>query len=298
MSENNRIYIGKIAGLTKEDLMSVCEKAGTIRDFMMKDSYAFVEFDRDNDATQALMELDGRQIKGIRIFAEYAKKKSDLDDQYFQSHPRIYVGRIPGNIRKEDILAEFGKYGEIADILKKDDYAFIEYKVPESAKAAIQGLNGFLVNGNRLVVEGARPKEVGNKVEYPRLYIGKLGPNVKKADLVQTFGSYGEIVDILMKDDYAFLEYQTTASAARAIAEQNGARLCGAKLVVEEAKPKDGEMQLKRLPIKNRLVLNNMDNKGSGFDAKILGTKVRGTRLSPRRSLSRSRSRSQDNKRA
>lgn len=47
---------------------------------------------------------------------------------------RIYVGRLPTSIKKEDIIAEFGKFGEIMDVLKKDDFAFLEYKSAESAQ--------------------------------------------------------------------------------------------------------------------------------------------------------------------
>ena len=43
-----------------------------------------------------------------------------------------------------------------------------------------------------------------------------------------------------MKDDYAFIEYASTTSAARALTELNGGRICGSKVVVEEAKPKEG----------------------------------------------------------
>jgi len=43
-----------------------------------------------------------------------------------------------------------------------------------------------------------------------------------------------------MKDDYAFVEFTTTHAAAKALAGMNGARLAGAKIVVEEARPKEG----------------------------------------------------------
>jgi len=42
-----------------------------------------------------------------------------------------------------------------------------------------------------------------------------------------------------MKDDYAFVEFTTTTAAAKALAELNGARIAGSKIVVEEAKAKD-----------------------------------------------------------
>ena len=44
-----------------------------------------------------------------------------------------------------------------------------------------------------------------------------------------------------MKDDYAFVEFATTSAASKALAELNGARICGSKIIVEEAKPKEGD---------------------------------------------------------
>jgi len=42
-----------------------------------------------------------------------------------------------------------------------------------------------------------------------------------------------------MKDDYAFVEYSSTIAAAKALAELNGARIAGSKIIIEEAKPKE-----------------------------------------------------------
>ncbi len=39
------------------------------------------------------------------------------------------------------MLNFFSKYGEIVDILRKDDYAFIEFKDPEYAKEAVKQAN-------------------------------------------------------------------------------------------------------------------------------------------------------------
>ena len=55
---------------------------------------------------------------------------------------------------------------------------------------------------------------------------------------MNSFGAYGELIDILMKEDYAFIEFGTTAGATKALNELNGARIAGSKIVVEEAKPK------------------------------------------------------------
>jgi len=60
----NRIYIGKIGALKANDLYPVVQKYGNVVDFLMKDTYAFVEYSNENEAKNALIELDGRVING------------------------------------------------------------------------------------------------------------------------------------------------------------------------------------------------------------------------------------------
>lgn len=85
-------------------------------------------------------------------------------------------------------------------------------------------MNGFTINDCKIVVEEAKPKEAEEVplVKHPRLFVGKLNENVKKQDLINAFGVYGEIVDILMKDDFAFIEFLTNQSATRALYDMNG----------------------------------------------------------------------------
>lgn len=39
----------------------------------------------------------------------------------------------------------------------------------------------------------------------PRIYVGHLSNSVKKSDLYYLFHKYGDIVEIMMKDDFAFI---------------------------------------------------------------------------------------------
>lgn len=41
-------------------------------------------------------------------------------------------------------------------------------------------MNGFNLNGTKIVVEGARPKDESKEIKTTRLYIGKIGPQIKK----------------------------------------------------------------------------------------------------------------------
>jgi len=64
---------------------------------------------------------------------------------------------------------------------------------------------------------------------------------VRKHDIVQLFAKYGDIIEIMMKDDFAFVEYAHMHSAAKALNELNGTKLGGQRIQVEEARPKEGE---------------------------------------------------------
>lgn len=289
---STRVFIGKVGAQPRNELNKECAKYGEIIDFLMKDQYAFVEYSSESEAKRAVVELDGRCILGQRLIAEFAKPKQ-IDEIYFSMHPRMYIGRLNGDIKKRDIQDLFGKYGDIVDILMKDDFAFVEFKQPESAATAIKEMNGFQVGNTRLVVEVARPKspeELG--ISTPRQYVGHVAQNVKKHDQLEMFKKYGDIVEIMMKDDFAFIEYAHIHSASKALGELNGGRLAGQKIQVEEARPKDGETTNHRAkPLHSSNQGNSMYGKKPEESAISRKRKIR---MSPRRSMSRSRSRSQD----
>lgn len=107
------------------------------------------------------------------------------------------------------------------------------------------------------------------------------------------FKKYGDIVEIMMKDDFAFVEFAHIHSAAKALGELNGARLQNQKIQVEEARPKEGDAVN---PAFKSSMLRNSTNLLSNNEIKptenTLHSRKRRIRMSPRRSLSRSRSRS------
>jgi len=287
---DTRLYIGKLGNLTKQELVKICGQYGTVKDFMMKDMYAFVEYSSEQEAKSAQLELDGRSINGQRILVEPAKPKTG-DSGHLLGHPRLYVGRITSQVSQNDLVNLFSKYGEIIDILMKDDFAFLEFANSKQAQNALKELNGYSIGGSRLVVEAARPKEedqaTANLLQHPRLYVGKLNESVKKQDLVNAFSQYGDILDILMKDDFAFLEFSNIQAATKALLDMNGAKLCGSKIVVEEAKPREGE----------RHIAHHKSSHGPGgrFGGERSHPSARRRlpsrkRRSPYRSLSRSRS--------
>lgn len=66
----------------------------------------------------------------------------------------VYVAKLSRNTREADLKDGFIRFGAIRNISLKHSYAFITYEKPESAKEAIERMNGAkFVNDEQLVVE-------------------------------------------------------------------------------------------------------------------------------------------------
>ena len=78
------------------------------------------------------------------------------------------------------------------------------------------------------------------------LYIRNLSYAVTEADLVKAFGRHGSVTKATVIKDretgrsrgFGFVEYDNVQSAQRALAEMQGAELCGRRIELLEARPR------------------------------------------------------------
>lgn len=69
-----RVYVGRLSHHVRErDVERFFRSEGKIREVLMKDGFAFVEFDHSEDAEAAIRHLNGRDINGDRVHVEFAK---------------------------------------------------------------------------------------------------------------------------------------------------------------------------------------------------------------------------------
>ncbi|RCH82930.1 hypothetical protein CU098_000915, partial [Rhizopus stolonifer] len=68
-----------------------------------------------------------------------------------------------------------------------------------------------------------------------RLYVGNINRYVREQDLKDIFSRYGRIRDFILRDYYAFIEFDTAREADDAAKELNGYRLEDDRLVVQVA---------------------------------------------------------------
>jgi RNA recognition motif-containing protein len=78
----------------------------------------------------------------------------------------IYVGNLTYETTEEELREEFAAFGDVTSVsIIKDKYsgqskgfAFVEMPLLSAGQAAINGLNGKMLNNRQLAVSGARPR--------------------------------------------------------------------------------------------------------------------------------------------
>ncbi len=78
----------------------------------------------------------------------------------------IYVGNLPRDISEEELRTAFAAFGQVQNVSIIRDrfsgeprgFAFVEMPGKAEAAAAIDGLNGKDLKGQKLIVNEARPR--------------------------------------------------------------------------------------------------------------------------------------------
>jgi len=66
-----------------------------------------------------------------------------------------------------------------------------------------------------------------------RLFVGRIGYEVRQRDIEELFGRYGKIVNCSLKTNYGFVEFEDPRDAKEAVHQLNGHRLLDSPLVFE-----------------------------------------------------------------
>lgn len=80
---------------------------------------------------------------------------------------RLFVGNLPYSATQDEIREVFAAFGEVVEVDLRSDretgrpkgYGFVEMTTEDQATAAVDGLNGSDMNGRKLTVNVARPRE-------------------------------------------------------------------------------------------------------------------------------------------
>ena len=74
---------------------------------------------------------------------------------------KLFVGNLSYQLTEEEFRETFQNYGNIKELrlLQNKGFGFVEFDSEESAKRALEELNGKEVKGRKMRVEVAKPRE-------------------------------------------------------------------------------------------------------------------------------------------
>jgi RNA recognition motif-containing protein len=80
---------------------------------------------------------------------------------------KLYVGNLPWSVNNDSLKELFAQFGEVTEAVVISDrmtgrskgFGFVTFATEEQAQAAIEGMHDKDIEGRKLVVNVARPRE-------------------------------------------------------------------------------------------------------------------------------------------
>ena len=248
------VFVGKLPRDCFEDeLVPIFEKIGTIYELrLMMDfnglnrGYAFVMFETREDAKRAVRELNNFEIRKNKLIGVC----------FSVDNCRLFVGGIPKNKKKEEILEEIKKvtdyvndvivYPTAHDKTKNRGFAFVEYANHKAAAMARRKLLPGRIQlwGHQIAVDWAEPEtEVDEDVMagVKILYVRNLMLSTSEEQIKNEFEKFkkGSVERVKKLKDYAFVHFKEREDAEIAKNLLNGTIIDGSLVEVTYAKPVD-----------------------------------------------------------
>ncbi|XP_034626680.1 probable RNA-binding protein 46 isoform X1 [Trachemys scripta elegans] len=250
------VFVGKIPrDMYEDELVPVFERAGKIYEFrlMMEFSgenrgYAFVMYTTKEEAQLAIRILNNYEIRPGKFIGVCVS----LDNC------RLFIGAIPKEKKKEEILDEMKKvtegvvdvivYPSATDKTKNRGFAFVEYESHRAAAMARRKLipGTFQLWGHTIQVDWADPEKEVDEETMQRvkvLYVRNLMISTTEDAIKAEFNKFkpGAVERVKKLRDYAFVHFFNREDAVAAMSIMNGKCIDGASIEVTLAKPVNKE---------------------------------------------------------
>lgn len=233
----------------------VCRDAMTRRSL----GYAYINFQRVEDAERALETLNFSSIKNRPCRLMWSNRNPA---QRRSGTNNIFVKNLHPSIDTKTLFDTFSTFGNIRSckVAMSPDgaslgYGFVDFESEESAKTAIERVNGKLIHEQIVTVSKFIPREERNaaadKKAFQNVYINNLPETYTEEQLQALFAQYGKIaeakgklavflspVQAHTKSCFGFVHMQEAEAAAAAVAGLNGTQIDGKQVLACRAQMK------------------------------------------------------------
>lgn len=259
------LYVGDLhTEATEAMLYDKFSQAGPVlsirvcRDMITRRSlgYAYVNFQRPEDAERAIDTMNFDELKGKAIRIMWSQRDPALRKSGVGN---IFIKNLDKTIDNKMLYDTFSAFGNIlsckvvCDIPTGDSkgYGFVHFETEEAAVKSIDKLNGMLMNDKKVFVgrfksRGERVREYGDRAkQFTNVFIKNLPSEFDEAKITEVFSEYGPVLSIaLMSDDsgkskqFGFVSFETHEDAEKATAALNDKEFNGKKIYVGRAQKK------------------------------------------------------------
>eukprot|EP00993_Chasmostoma_nieuportense_P001481 NODE_235_length_2623_cov_44.191106_g220_i0.p1 GENE.NODE_235_length_2623_cov_44.191106_g220_i0~~NODE_235_length_2623_cov_44.191106_g220_i0.p1 ORF type:complete len:618 (-),score=114.61 NODE_235_length_2623_cov_44.191106_g220_i0:671-2524(-) len=229
----------------------VCRDAVTRRSL----SYAYVNFQSAHDAERALETLNYHQINGKPIRIMWSHRDPSLRKS---GAGNVFIKNLHKTIDNQTLYDTFSQFGNILSCKvatgadgESRGYGFVHFESDESAKAAIEKVNGMLLKSlqvyvGRFVRRSQRMQL--SALRYTNVYLKDLKQGITQDEIVSYLSKFGPIKSTCLKTDkrdrpFAFVDFETHEAAAEAVEQCSGKEIAeltetGSFLYIQRAQKK------------------------------------------------------------
>ncbi|SBS90918.1 polyadenylate-binding protein, putative [Plasmodium malariae] len=239
------LYVGDLnEDVTEAVLYEIFNTVGHVssirvcRDSVTRKSlgYAYVNYHNLADAERALDTLNYTNIKGQPARLMWSHRDPSLRKS---GAGNIFVKNLDKSIDNKTLFDTFSMFGNILsckvatdEFGKSKSYGFVHYEDEESAKEAIEKVNGIQL-GSKNVYVGPfikKSERATNDTKFTNLYVKNFPDTVTENHLKQLFSPFGEITSMIVKTDnknrkFCFVNYADAESAKNAMDVLNGRKI-------------------------------------------------------------------------
>eukprot|EP00668_Euglena_longa_P007357 GGOE01008810.1.p1 GENE.GGOE01008810.1~~GGOE01008810.1.p1 ORF type:complete len:648 (+),score=109.12 GGOE01008810.1:88-1944(+) len=261
---NASLYVGDLPmEITEAMLFDLFKAVGPVlsirvcRDAVTRRSlgYAYVNFQNPVDAERALETLNYHQIKGNPIRIMWSHRDPSLRKT---GSGNIFIKNLHKSIDNQTLYDTFSQFGNILSCKVATEpngesrgYGFVHFESEESARAAIDKVNGMLLKSMQVFVgpfvrRALRIQEHAGS--YTNVYIKEMKKGVTEEEIATFFSKIGPINSHVLKFDlkgrpFAFIDFKNHSDAVKAVTDFHDKEIEG--ITEEEQKIYIGRAQKK-----------------------------------------------------
>ncbi|KAL6509484.1 hypothetical protein OROGR_022794 [Orobanche gracilis] len=178
----------------------------------------------------------------------------------------IFCGNFEYDARQSDLERLFRRYGKVDRVDMKSGFAFVYMEDERDAEDAIHALDRieFGRKGRRLRVEWTKQERISRRPESNvrpssntrpsrTLFVINFDPfHTRTRDLERHFDPHGKIMNIRIRKNFAFIQFESQEDATRALDATNLSKLFDRVITVEYAVKDDDARRNEYNPDRNR----------------------------------------------